>query len=307
VAPNEACGTSSALCHPERSRGISSQSLVSASDALKTSEKRTGQRSLDFARDDREAERERISLFLFTTPRTPKFPVPLFGITGGVATGKSTFTKLLAARLGAAVFSSDAAARQLLESDADALAALRAEFGDAVFDPATGAVRRDLLRELVFASEERRRALEAILHPRIRAGWTRWAEEKLQTDPNTALLVEIPLLYETGAEAFLDRVIVVACGPAAQWRRLIEVRGLPAAIARQVIASQLPLSEKIRRCDHLIWNDDIPAPAAPDHKSTATLSAPSSSSSSNSLSAQADLCASCLQAAYNLSPVAVVR
>lgn len=220
--------------------------------------------------------------------------MPLFGITGGVATGKSTFTRLLAERIGAHVFSSDVAARELLESDADALAALRAEFGDGVFDPATGAVRRDTLRELVFASEERRRALEAILHPRIRAGWTRWAETRLQSAPNSALLVEIPLLYETGAEAHLDRVIAVACGPAAQWRRLLEVRRLPPAVARQIIASQLPLAEKIRRCDHLIWNDDIaPAPAAPT--AIVSVSAPSS------LAAQADLLASCLRAAFNLS------
>ena len=228
--------------------------------------------------------------------------MPLFGITGGVATGKSTFTRLLASRLGAQVFSSDAAARELLERDADSLAALRAEFGDTVFDPATGAVRRDRLREIVFASEERRRALEAILHPRIRASWLRWAERELQTDPNAALLLEIPLLYETGAEAHLHRVIVVACGPAAQWRRLLEVRGLPAAVARQVIASQLPLSEKIRRCDHLIWNDDTapsatPAALAPA-STVATVLAPVSSPS---LAAQADLCAACLQAAYHLS------
>ena len=228
--------------------------------------------------------------------------MPIFGITGGVATGKSTFTRLLAARLGAEVFSSDAAARQLLESDAGALAALRAEFGDAVFDPATGVVRRDVLRELVFASAERRRALEAILHPRIRASWTRWAEEKLQIDPNTALLVEIPLLYETGAEALLDRVIVVACGPAAQWRRLIEVRKLPAAIARQVIDSQLPLSEKIRRCDHLIWNDDAPASTAAATPTEPTVTAPAAPSI---LAAQADLCARCLQSAFSLPPAAV--
>ncbi len=228
--------------------------------------------------------------------------MPIFGITGGVATGKSTCTRLLQRRLGAQVFSSDAAARELLEKDADSLAALRAEFGDAVFDPATGAVRRDMLRELVFACEERRRALEAILHPRIRAGWTRWAERELQDHPNSALLVEIPLLYETGAEAQLDRVIVVACGPAAQWRRLLEVRRLPPAVARQIIASQLPLSEKIRRCDHLIWNDDIAAPSAgatpAPELTAATVPAPSSSS----LHAQADLCARCLQEAYRLPP-----
>ncbi len=180
-------------------------------------------------------------------------------------------------------------------------------FGDAVFDPATGAVRRDTLREIVFASAERRRALEAILHPRIRAGWKRWAEERLQTDPNAALLVEIPLLYETSAEALLDRVIVVACGPAAQWRRLIEVRRLPAAIARQVIDSQLPLSEKIRRCDHLIWNDDAaPAPTAATAAAASQEPTASVHSFFPSLAAQADLCARCLQVAYDLRP-AVVR
>ncbi|MBV9126865.1 MAG: dephospho-CoA kinase [Verrucomicrobia bacterium] len=212
--------------------------------------------------------------------------MPLIGITGGVATGKSTVTRWLQAHLGegARVFSSDEAAREILDNDADALAALRAEFGDAVFHPETGVVRRETLRELVFANTAHRRALEAILHPRIRARWTNWARSELQKDPQSALLVEIPLLYETGAEALLDRVVTVACSPATQWRRLLETRRLPAAVARGVLDSQLDLLEKIRRCDHLIWNDDLPP-------SSAVLAG---------LEVQIALCARGLQSAFGL-------
>ena len=67
--------------------------------------------------------------------------------------------------------------------------------------------------------------------------------------------MEIPLLYETGAAGFFEKVIVVGCSLATQMRRLTGPRGLPEETARRIIASQWELAEKIRLCDHLIWND----------------------------------------------------
>ena len=129
-------------------------------------------------------------------------PCPPSAITGGIATGKSTFTRTLGALTGAGFFDTDACARQLLESDAASLAAVRETFGTGVFDPSGLAVDRAALRSVVFSDPSRRSALEAILHPRVRARWQAWLEERLQKSPDAILLVEIPLLYETGAADF---------------------------------------------------------------------------------------------------------
>lgn len=180
--------------------------------------------------------------------------MPTIAITGGIASGKSTFTRGFAAATGAAAFDTDACARQLLESDAVALAALRAAFGPGVFAEG-GLVDRPALRALVFADTARRRALEGILHPRVRAAWQKWLEDRLQTAPDALSIVEIPLLYETGAAGFFEKVIVVGCSLPVQIRRLTGARRLSGDMARQIIASQAPLAEKILQCHHLIWND----------------------------------------------------
>ena len=180
--------------------------------------------------------------------------MPTLAITGGIATGKSTFTRLFTATTGALTFDTDACARRLLETDASALTSLRVEFGSAVFD-ATGQVNRSALRAIVFADSVRRRALEAILHPRVRSEWQAWLEERLQTNRDAVLVVEIPLLYETGAAGLFDKVIVVGCSLPVQMRRLTGMRQLSEDMARQIIASQQPLAEKIQQCHHLIWND----------------------------------------------------
>ena len=180
--------------------------------------------------------------------------MPAIAITGGVASGKSTFTRIFQERLGARTFDTDVSARRLLAEDDNALAAVRAAFGASVFD-ADGKLDRAALRAVVFADPARRRELEAILHPRVRAEWQAWLESGLQNAPGMVLLVEIPLLYETGAAVFFDQVIVVGCALATQMRRLTRGRQLTEETARQIIASQWLLAEKMRRCNHVIWND----------------------------------------------------
>ena len=182
--------------------------------------------------------------------------MPVIAITGGAAAGKSQFARLFRSLLqpNAPGFDTDVCARELLAGDAEVAEAVHAEFGPAVGD-SQGGIDRASLREQVFSAPERRRALEAILHPRIRTRWRGWIEEQLQKDRNAILGVEIPLLYETDAAPLFDRVITVGCGPGTQLFRLTNHRRLPEAIARGIVASQLDLAEKIRRCDHLIWND----------------------------------------------------
>jgi dephospho-CoA kinase len=105
----------------------------------------------------------------------------------------------------------------------------------------------------VFADADKKRALEQILHPRIRRQWSLEAE----SHRNSAELffADIPLLYETGGETLCDRVVVVACSPALQLERLMARTGLPKAEAQQMIGAQMPLTEKIGRADHVVWNN----------------------------------------------------
>jgi dephospho-CoA kinase len=178
--------------------------------------------------------------------------VPVIGITGGVGTGKSSFTRLLLQRLPAQAFDADQAAHLLLEGDAEVRLAVENAFGVDIYS-AEGKPDRSRLRDLVFADERSRRRLEEILHPAIRARWISLGE--IAKRERSWLMVDIPLLYETGAEAHCDRVVVVACSAPTQRRRLTDERALPVETADRVIAAQLNLETKIARADHLIWND----------------------------------------------------
>jgi dephospho-CoA kinase len=181
--------------------------------------------------------------------------MPALGITGGIATGKSSFVQALLRHLTAEVFDADRAAHELLQSDLEVHAAIRAHFGAGVFSP-ENVPDRTRLREAVFGSAERRQALEAILHPRIRALWTALCER--HKSQSKWLLVDIPLLYETGAEKVLERVVVVACSATTQRARLREKRGLDEAMSENIIGAQHDLGLKMKAASHLIWNDSTP-------------------------------------------------
>ena len=178
--------------------------------------------------------------------------MPVIGLTGGIATGKSTFTRSLRAQLPMAHFDSDRCVHDLLATDDAVRDAIVAAFGHEACDD-TGRPDRAKLRALVFGDKSKREALEAILHPIVRARWTALAEPVRAR--GEWMLIDIPLLYETGAEGKFDRVIVVACHRDTQLFRLTRERGLAPGIATQIIASQLDLGEKIQKADHVIWND----------------------------------------------------
>jgi dephospho-CoA kinase len=178
--------------------------------------------------------------------------MPGIGITGGVATGKSTVARCLLATLGntvpADLFDADFEARRLTDTDLVVQKKVKSAFGAQVFD-SEGNLARNRLRELVFHDAAARKTLESILHPRIREAWIgRTRGERL-------LLADIPLLYETGAEPYFDRIIVTACSRVSQIQRLVHGRQLSESIARQMIQAQMPLEEKIRRADYLVWTD----------------------------------------------------
>jgi dephospho-CoA kinase len=179
-------------------------------------------------------------------------PCLVIGITGGIATGKSSFARSLNQQVGGRFFDADLAARELTDRDPDVQQALRAEFGESVFFP-TGELNRAALRGIIFAQTKKKRALEQILHPRIRRQWATEAETSRQR--GQIFLADIPLLYETEGETICDRVVVVACSESVQQQRLVARSALSLADARSIIASQMPLPDKITRADHLAWNN----------------------------------------------------
>jgi len=178
--------------------------------------------------------------------------VPVIGLTGGIATGKSTFIRCLRGHLPMEFFDSDRCVHELLATDDGVRDAVIAAFGSEACD-ASGRPDRVKLRTLVFADAAKRKALEAILHPIVRDRWISLAASARVG--RAWLLADIPLLYETGAEAQFDRVIVVAAPRNTQLFRLTRERGLAPDAAQGIIAAQLDLGEKIKKADHVIWND----------------------------------------------------
>ena len=178
--------------------------------------------------------------------------MPSIGITGGISTGKSTFCDCLREILPAAkFFDADLAARSLAELP-EVKKEILGQFGSGVFS-ATGDLNRAKLRAIVFDNPTKRRALEQILHPRIRRQWMAQAERH-RNSPDL-FFADIPLLYETGGETLCERVVVVACSHKVQLDRLAQRKFLKGSEAEQMINSQMALEEKIKRADHVVWNN----------------------------------------------------
>lgn len=171
----------------------------------------------------------------------------LLGLTGGVATGKSTVSRLLRDRTGIRFFDADACVHELLTAESDITAAIRCEF--ALPD---APIERRALGETVFRDPVARRRLEAILHPAVREKWQAMIEE-CRSDQRD-FLADIPLLFETGANTVFDTIIVVAASPAIQLQRLA-ARGIEPEVIEGMLASQWPMGQKVGSADHVIWND----------------------------------------------------
>jgi dephospho-CoA kinase len=178
--------------------------------------------------------------------------MPAIGITGGISTGKTTFCDCLREIIPAAkFFNADLAARSVAELPEVKQEILR-QFGREVFSP-EGDLNRAKLRAIVFANATKRRSLEQILHPRIRRQWM--AQAKRHRNSPDFFFADIPLLYETGGETLCDRVVVVACSHKVQLDRLVKRISMKGSEAEQMINSQMPLEEKIKRADHVVWNN----------------------------------------------------
>jgi len=174
----------------------------------------------------------------------------VLGVTGGIGSGKSTFTRKLLEIYPANVFDADLCARELLEKDPVVQRAVEQAFPETLVD---GKVSREKLRDLVFTKKQKRSELEGLLHPRIREQWMGLAQEARTTGGR--LIIDIPLLFETGTEKYFDATVVVGCSRTTQIQRLNNYRNIGGALAESIIAAQQELSHKISSADFVIWNE----------------------------------------------------
>jgi dephospho-CoA kinase len=183
----------------------------------------------------------------------------VFGITGGIGSGKSHVATLLRAR-GVPVVDADELAREAVAPGSPGLAEIVQAFGAGVL-AADGSLDRKQLGALVFSDAEARQRLNALTHPRVRAlSQARFVE--LERQGATLAGYDVPLLFEAGLDAVLRPVVVVAASESTQIARIMARDGLSEAEARARIAAQLPLAEKRRRADFVLENDGSQAELA---------------------------------------------
>jgi dephospho-CoA kinase len=177
----------------------------------------------------------------------------VLGITGGVATGKSTVTQMLA-DLGAPTISADLLARDLLKPGTELASVVLARFPECRLSGASDAIDRRALGRRVFADAEARRWLEELLHPPIIAALENQVRQ-WRAQPGVAAAAEIPLLFEVGLESLCDRILVVSCAEEIQIARIAQRLHGSQAEARELIAAQLPLEQKVARAHQVITTD----------------------------------------------------
>jgi dephospho-CoA kinase len=174
------------------------------------------------------------------------------GLTGGIGSGKSTVSRLLAGR-GAVIVDADVIAREVVEPGTPGLAAVVEAFGDTVV-AADGSLDRPSLARVVFGDPEARARLDGIVHPLVRA---RAAEVAAGAPPDAVVVHDVPLLAETGQASAYDLVVVVEADPETRIARLVQ-RGLTAEDARARIAVQATDEERRAIADVLLDNSGSP-------------------------------------------------
>jgi dephospho-CoA kinase len=179
--------------------------------------------------------------------------VLLVGLTGGIGSGKSEVSRLLAAH-GAVIVDADVIAREVVERGSAGLAAVVDEFGSDVVAH-DGSLDRDRMAAIVFADPASRARLNAIVHPLIGARTLELIAAAGEADPNAVVVNDVPLLVEAGLQDRYDVVVVVATEPQTQIARLVEQRGMTEADATARIAVQAPLADKVAVADYVIDNN----------------------------------------------------
>ena len=173
----------------------------------------------------------------------------IIGLTGGIGTGKSEAAKFLAS-LGAVHLDADAVSHALTAPDGEALEPIRAEFGDGVFNE-DGTLNRPALAEITFSDPARKRALEAILHPRIQRELMRGIDRAAEEGAKVVVL-DVPLLFETGMDALCDETWVRAADPETQVARVMMRDRVEREQVEARIQNQMPAEEKEKLATQVI-------------------------------------------------------
>lgn len=174
------------------------------------------------------------------------------GLTGNIASGKSTVARLWAGK-GAWLIDADELARRAVAPGSQALARIVHEFGPQLLD-AAGELDRAAMRRIAFGDAEARRRLEAIVHPEV--GRLRAEEERRARAAGARVVVhDIPLLFEVGLERDFDVLVLVDAPAELRLRRLMRARNLSEPEARAMLQAQMPAAEKRARADYVIQND----------------------------------------------------
>jgi dephospho-CoA kinase len=176
----------------------------------------------------------------------------LVGLTGSIATGKSTVSRMFA-ELGCVIVDADLLAREIVEPGEPALAEIAAEFGAEVLQ-ADGTLDRKKLGAIVFGDPARRKRLEEITHPAIGARFQQRLADLEARGFDGIVLWDAPVMIETGGDKLMDKLVVVATDESTQAARLRARDGIEAAEAERKIRSQMPVAEKAELADYVIDN-----------------------------------------------------
>lgn len=174
------------------------------------------------------------------------------GLTGGIASGKSTVADLFV-ELGAHLVDSDKLARLAVAKGSKVLEEIAGAFGPEVLD-AGGGLDRAVMRRIIMGDPQARQRLNELVHPRVRALIDRRIGELQKKDPRGVALIDVPLLYEVGWQDFFDTVVLVYAGPGQQVRRLMQRDGIDQEEAKQALRSQMPIEEKRKKAQFTIDN-----------------------------------------------------
>jgi dephospho-CoA kinase len=174
----------------------------------------------------------------------------LIGLTGGVATGKSTVAKMFG-RCGAVVIDADQLARDVVQPGKPAWRDIVHTFGTGILNP-DRTINRPALGSLIFSHPRKRRQLERIIHPRVAREQQRLTRQVARIDPDAVVIYDVPLLFEAGIDKRVDKIVVVTADRETQIARLSKRNGLSRSEALRRIKSQMPLSKKVRLADIVI-------------------------------------------------------
>jgi dephospho-CoA kinase len=172
------------------------------------------------------------------------------GLTGGVATGKTTVANMFR-RCGAVVIDADELARQVVTPGKPAWRDIVRTFGKQILKP-DRTINRHALGAIVFHDKKKLRRLERIIHPRVAREQARLTKQAARKDPKAVVVYDVPLLFEAGIDKRVDKIIVVTADRDTQVARLKKRNGLTRAEALRRIKSQMPMSKKRRFADYVV-------------------------------------------------------